>query len=1343
MGVVYRGEHVESGSSRAIKTVRVPYGSELAGLRCEIHALTRIQHPGIVRIVAEGLENGLPWYAMELLEGGTLGDYIAKLWNQPVVRSTTESDINETADAGIANPEVGKMETVPSGKPMLSGPSSSSSRRRAAAAVNDTVAAGAADPFWKVATVPSGKPMLPMISGPGSPSSSSRRRAGVAVNDTLAAGGADPEVWRTARIPGSNPMMPMTSGSSSPSSPRPRADAAGGKLSESLTLIRRLCTPLAFLHGSGIVHRDLKPANVFIRADGTPVLADFGLVSRSEGGGGREVIEVAGDVMGTTPYMSPEQIRGELVDARSDLYSLGCMLYQIITGRVPFVGEPFQVMAEHVSKLPTPPSEVVDGVSPELDQLVLSLLAKEPRQRLGHADDVAAILGELGASDPPPVGERPRDYLYRPDLAGRQDVLAEFSGHLTTAREGRGRQVLVGGESGVGKSCLAAAVARNARLAEMRVVTGECVPVATPDATTVEVRGAPLHPFRHLFEAIADLCREKGAATADRLVGERGKVLAAYEPALAGLPGQDAWPDPPEIPAQAERQRILNACSETLAAFAREVPLLLILDDLQWADELSLNLLATLGEDWFADKPLLILGTYRSEEVGESLREVLEAGSVARVELGRLDEKTVGLIVADMLAMPQPPSELVRVLARRSSGNPFFVAEYLRAAVAERLIYRERGQWRTAGASRPTESMYEALPLPGSLRELVGRRLDGLSSEARNLVEVAAVIGREADGDVLQAVAAIDQGEALSAVKELLGRQVLEEVRPGRFRFVHDKLREITYDRVAETRRREVHRATALALEARHADSTSFALLYSELAHHFKQAGDTARAIQYLERAGQQAQRTFANREAARFFSEAIDLDRRDGERTPKVRRAGWHRESARAQFCLGKLREALEELDRAVALLGFPMPQTPPRQVLGLLGQALRQLWQRLRPPRAPTGERAALLLEAARCYDLLMPVSYFATGNVLRILYATLANLNLAERAAAAPELALAYANMHVTLGLLPWFSLAEAYGRRALATLQQISDPAVRSWVHVLAGSYAIGIGAWDEARRLGEEAARVATEIGFPRRREEALGVLGAVYNLSGQFTRAREVSDEIYVSGGRGDPQTRMWALASVTLNSVPLDEPARALQAGEQAQKFLREYAGEEIGRPEKILANGTFALACLRSGDFTRARQAAERGLEAIEQGRPMAFYCISSYSYVAETFLELWRRAKEERDPDLDAIARLAKCACQKVEQSARVFPVHRPRALLFHGRCALMTGRALQARRLFERSIVEARARAMPYDEGLGELYLALAGGDAHHLERARALLEKTGARADVKQAEAAQRSARTST
>ncbi|HZH17731.1 MAG TPA: serine/threonine-protein kinase, partial [Archangium sp.] len=353
MGVVYRARLDETGELVALKTVRVPEAPMLRGIRREIHALRRIQHPGVVRVLAEGVRDGLPWYAMELIEGLTLRRYLDELWKRDP-RLTTD-----VVTQAVSSPES-------AGAPAASGISFRSF----------------------------GPPPLEQ-----------------------------------------------------------RRDAALTRLDEVLTLARRLCSALAFLHGEGIVHRDLKPENIVIRPDGTPVLVDFGLASAFGGPLGRESLDVSGSMEGSYVYMAPEQIKGGLVDARADLYSLGCILYELVVGQPPFAGSGWDVLRRHLQEQPHPLSAWVHGVPPELDALAWRMLAKVPRERIGYAADVGAALAGLGAEElPRPPRGSPRPYLYRPEFVGRQRLLLELEQRLALAREGNGGCLLIAGESGAGKT---------------------------------------------------------------------------------------------------------------------------------------------------------------------------------------------------------------------------------------------------------------------------------------------------------------------------------------------------------------------------------------------------------------------------------------------------------------------------------------------------------------------------------------------------------------------------------------------------------------------------------------------------------------------------------------------------------------------------------------------------------------------------------------------------------------------------------------------------------------------------------------------------------------------------
>lgn len=730
MGVVYRGRHIQTGEAVALKTVRVAEAASLASIRREIHSLSRLRHPRIVRIVAHGISSGLPWYAMDLLQGATLRDTIRDLWAQP----------------------------HPAGEP--------------------------------------------------------------------------PSLLRV------------------------------------LTLLRRLCAPLAFLHGMGLVHRDLKPENVFITSAGDiPVLVDLGIVGRFGGAKGREELEAGGKVEGSSRYMAPEQILGELVDARADLYALGCILYECVTGRLPFTPRPdATALEQHLHEPPLPPSSHVEGLSRELDHLVIKLLEKRPQNRLGYADDVAATLEALGAGPDPESGPRAPPYLYRPELTGRGDALSVLEAAVHEV-EGprRGGFILIEGESGVGKTRLVLEMARIAARRRVEVITGQCATLGLGEAG---IAAAPLDPIRPLLLAVTDRCRQGGAAEADRWIGPRGKVLAPYEPTLLDLPGQRDQPDPVPLPPDAARARVIAALKETLFALAEERPLLFIIDDLQWADELTLSFLRALSEAELPSRPVLFVGTCRMEETRPEIEALGQAAGATRLRLRRLETASVGAMISGMLALPEAPRSLVELLTSYSDGNPFFIAEYLRAAIGEGMLTRDRaGRWRLSESARAERPERASLPLPGTLAELIERRLSNLPEGRRALAQCAAALGRELDGDLLMAIAGLDDVAALEAIEELRVRQIVEEHGPGRLRFVHDKIREIAYERTPEPERRALHRRAAEALERRGAGADE---LSPALGHHYSRAGVPDKASLFFTRAGDRARAAYAGVGAIAFYQAAI-----------------------------------------------------------------------------------------------------------------------------------------------------------------------------------------------------------------------------------------------------------------------------------------------------------------------------------------------------------------------------------------------------------------------------------------------------------------------------------------
>jgi predicted ATPase len=398
------------------------------------------------------------------------------------------------------------------------------------------------------------------------------------------------------------------------------------------------------------------------------------------------------------------------------------------------------------------------------------------------------------------------------------------------------------------------------------VATGECTPIVAdgPGDDGPSVRATPLHPFRPFLQMVADCCLERGCDEVARLLGPGGGVLATCEPSLADLPGA---PDRTGYPADGDGEgslhsRLIEALGETLTEFGRTSPVVLFLDDLEWADAPTLHFLALFHVGVWDAPNVAIVAAYRWDGGDSAIRDYLPVFRDATfVDIGPLEATSLGEIVHDMLGSNEVDDRFVSHLARRSGGNPFFVAEFLRAAVAEGVLRRDStGCWRAATAadgadlSIEADALDRAIGLPDSLHALVVRRLSGLDEDSRRLLELAAVVGREVEADLLETVEPLGETRMMAALETLLVAQVLDEGREGHFRFSHDKLREVAYEQIPPARRRGLHRSVALAIEAGLEGPEDLSRNSARLSHHwYRSIGDrlaepeaVARAIGHL-----------------------------------------------------------------------------------------------------------------------------------------------------------------------------------------------------------------------------------------------------------------------------------------------------------------------------------------------------------------------------------------------------------------------------------------------------------------------------------------------------------------
>lgn len=1087
--------------------------------------------------------------------------------------------------------------------------------------------------------------------------------------------------------------------------------------------LKQLVLGLNALHQAGMLHRDIKPSNVLVTTEGRVVLVDFGLASQFEEGSA----ERPTGIHGTPEYMSPEQASCDTLSPASDWYAVGVMLYEVLTGHFPIAGAPVQVIFKKRTATPKAPRALEPSVPDDLNDLCVALLGKDPAKRPTAAD----VLRCIGAEDlideltsTAPVGGG-----HSVELVGREVHLQGLQTSFRQVIGGMTKTIFVHGRSGMGKSVLIHKFLEGVRRDDQAVVlSGRCY----------EQESVPFKALDNLIDSLADhlvsLAEEdvRAATPVDLL------PLIRLFPVLGRIPGasEAGRPSIENVDQQELRQRAMNALRELLRRLGQRKPMVLYIDDLQWGDEDSADLLADLVRPPDAPR-VLVLGSYRTENLEKSLcLQALEKAYTTgqhyphreRMAVDSLQEADAQRLALLLLRRnDRKGRELAGKIARESRGWPFFV-------------------WELA---QHVQEFPEIADQKLELDEVIWTRVNRLPEAARKLLELIAVTGRPIPAtEAYQAIDAMERGQGLLA--QLRTRHFVRSTESADEGTIvetyHDRIRESV---VAHLETPTVHgHSLNLALTIENISGIKVADLCAhidrtqefeepdgplelekhqwqrvfDLAYFFDAAGEHERAFPFALCAAEQAREQNALEVAEQQFRIALRglksasdaqgfrvseglgdilmLRGRYDAAEEQFQDALFHAKGdlalARIEGKLGELfskrgnqATATFHIERALTVLGKRPPRSSTVIVLGLVKEGVTQLLHSLFPARfvgrrSLGTEQAKIDMVIVRLYDRLSYAYWFSRG-LYSTVWAHLRQLNLVECYPPTLELAQAYSLHAPIMSAVAFYTRGIDYAERSLKIREEKHDLWGQGQSFHFHGVVLFAGSQFEECINKCREGIRLLENVGdfweacsARYHYAESLYHLGDLRNAVVQAELMYRQAVEVGDASGAGYVLAP-WAAA--TRGRISLDlietEYARHREDPLSSVQLIQAHGIKVLlgdDDPEKAV------------GLFEKARRdAATRGLQNT--------YVMANHAWLT-TSLRLLAERSENGSARQRQFLKQAKATCRKAVRVSRRFQNNLAHALRENAILAAMEGREKVARKLFAESLATAERQHAKY-------------------------------------------------